>query len=103
MTFEANMDQPCPFVPGQVVRSKAGHDKGRIFLVLEICDAKHVLVVDGRARTLARPKKKRVVHLQPYRAVMPDFKTMKEDAAFDDAVIRKCLAPFEEAHTKEES
>ncbi|WP_083428183.1 KOW domain-containing RNA-binding protein [Murdochiella vaginalis] len=103
MTLEANMDQPCPYVPGQVVRSKAGHDKGKVFLVLDRCDAKHVHVVDGRTRTLAHPKKKRVIHLQPYRAIVSDLQTMKGDAALDDATIRKWLAPYREAQTKEES
>ncbi len=97
------MDQPNPFQPGQIVRSKAGHDKGTIFLVLDVCDAKHVCVVDGRRRSLARPKTKRVIHLQPYRAVIPDFKTMKTDVNWNDAKVRKLLAPFREAGNKEES
>ena len=103
MTLESNMNQPCPLVPGQVVRSKAGHDKGKVFLVLDCCDAKHVHVVDGRTRTLAHPKKKRVIHLQPFRAVVSELQTMSEEAVFNDAAIRKWLAPYKEAHTKEES
>lgn len=52
--------------PGQLVRSLAGRDKGMHYLVLEKLDHKHVLLVDGRSRTIARPKKKNIAHLQHY-------------------------------------
>lgn len=94
MTLEARMDQPNPFVPGQVVRSKAGHDKGSVFLVLDIVDAKHVLVVDGRKRPVERPKKKRMIHLQPYRSVLSDVGTMKANNALDNEAVQSLLAPF---------
>lgn len=94
MTQEARMDQPNPLMTGQIVRSKAGHDKGMVFLVLEIADAKHVWVTNGAQRPLERPKKKRVMHLQPYREVISRFETMKRDPSFDDAKVREILAPY---------
>ncbi len=53
------MDLTSDLSIGQVVKSRAGRDKGRVFLVLEILDDKHVLVVDGDLRRLEKPKKKR--------------------------------------------
>ncbi|EGS29963.1 hypothetical protein HMPREF9130_0690 [Peptoniphilus sp. oral taxon 375 str. F0436] len=44
---------------GQVVRSLAGRDKDRYFLVLEVVDKTYVLLVDGKLRKLAKPKKRR--------------------------------------------
>ncbi len=52
--------------PGQLVRSLAGRDKGKHYLVLEEIGHKHVLLVDGRSRPIERPKKKNMVHLQHY-------------------------------------
>lgn len=37
---------------GQVVRSRAGRDKGGIFLIYEILDSEYVLLVDGKIRRL---------------------------------------------------
>ncbi len=52
--------------PGQLVRSLAGRDKGKHYLVIGELDYKHVLLVDGRSRPVSRPKKKNIVHLQHY-------------------------------------
>ncbi len=48
---------------GQIVKSKAGRDKGKFFVVFEKIDAKYVLIVDGSLRRIDRPKKKQVKHL----------------------------------------
>jgi ribosomal protein L14E/L6E/L27E len=52
--------------PGQLVRSLVGRDKGKHYLVLQELDQRNVLLVDGRSRTLAKPKKKNKAHLQHY-------------------------------------
>jgi large subunit ribosomal protein L14e len=53
---------PLPEV-GQLVFSRAGRDAGRPFVVVGVCDQRHVLVADGDLRPLARPKRKNVRHL----------------------------------------
>ena len=52
-----------PIREGDVVLSRAGRDSGRAFVVLEAIDENYVLIVDGRLRTLERPKKKKRRHL----------------------------------------
>lgn len=52
------------FSPGQVVISKSGRDKGRWFLVTELLDDQFVHLVDGKLRRLAKPKRKKIIHLQ---------------------------------------
>lgn len=47
---------------GTVVRSIAGHDKGR-FLVVISSDNEFVYLADGKERKLAHPKKKRIKHV----------------------------------------
>ncbi|WP_099204855.1 KOW domain-containing RNA-binding protein [Scatolibacter rhodanostii] len=49
---------------GQVVKSKAGHDKGDFQVILEL-QLPYALVCDGKRRTLEKPKKKKLIHLAP--------------------------------------
>ncbi len=67
--------------PGQLVRSLAGRDKGKHYLVLEKLDHKHVLLVNGRSRPVERPKKKNIVHLQQYerRAELVNFNQLTDN------------------------
>lgn len=48
---------------GSMVRSKTGHDKDRFFIIIKT-DAEYVYLVDGRLRTVEKPKKKRKKHVQ---------------------------------------
>jgi ribosomal protein L14E/L6E/L27E len=54
------------FEPGQTVISKAGRDRGKVYVVYRVLDNRYVLVVDGSSRRVERPKKKNVRHLQLY-------------------------------------
>lgn len=48
---------------GSIVISKAGHDKGELFVIVK-SDSEYVYLVDGIIRTLERPKKKKIKHVQ---------------------------------------
>ena len=48
---------------GEIVFSKAGRDKERPFVVLEVIDTQYVLLADGRLRRVDQPKKKKIKHL----------------------------------------
>lgn len=48
---------------GMIVRSVAGHDKGR-FLVITAADDDFAFIADGKERRLEAPKKKRLKHLR---------------------------------------
>jgi len=52
-----------PITVGRVVRSTAGRDKGRLFLVVGVFDGEHLLIADGDLRKLEKPKKKKLRHL----------------------------------------
>ncbi len=49
---------------GQIVRSKAGHDKGDFQVILSL-EPPYAVVCDGRRRTLEKPKRKKLIHLAP--------------------------------------
>jgi ribosomal protein L14E/L6E/L27E len=48
---------------GKLVISKAGHDKSEIFVILKV-ENEYVYLMDGRYRTLNKPKKKNIKHVQ---------------------------------------
>ena len=49
---------------GAAVKSKAGRDTGRTFIVVELVDFEYVLVSDGRTHKMEKPKKKKLKHLK---------------------------------------
>ena len=48
---------------GMLARSRAGHDAGALYVITEADDT-YVYLVDGRIRTLDKPKKKKRRHIQ---------------------------------------
>lgn len=48
---------------GSLVYSKAGRDKTNLLLVLSV-DGEYAYVADGKLRTVEKPKKKKLKHLQ---------------------------------------
>ena len=49
---------------GRVCISRAGHDKGALYMICRVLDDRYVLVCDGKRRKLDSPKKKQVKHLK---------------------------------------
>ena len=49
---------------GRLATSRLGRDAGDVYLVIGVESATVVLVADGRHRTVARPKRKNVKHLE---------------------------------------
>ena len=47
---------------GSIVKSRAGHDKNRYFVVLKI-EGDYVYLSDGKERTIENPKKKNIKHI----------------------------------------
>ena len=48
---------------GMLAVSKAGHDAGNIYVIID-ADEAYVYLADGRIRTLDKPKKKKKKHIQ---------------------------------------
>ena len=74
---------------GQVVKSKAGRDAGRIFLVFKVIDDEYLYLVDGSLRKLDNPKKKKVKHLMIYNDIV-DLNVEH----LNDSYLRKALQPY---------
>lgn len=48
---------------GKFATSKAGHDKGKLYVIVS-CDEKNAFLADGRYKTMSAPKKKSLKHIQ---------------------------------------
>lgn len=74
---------------GQIVRAKAGRDKGMLFVVMGR-EERYVFLCDGKNRTIESPKKKKDIHVAPTKTLL-DPNEIKTDKA-----IRKALREFAE-------
>ena len=71
---------------GLLAKSKAGHDAGKFFFLLDV-DVTYVFLSYGRIRTLGHLKKKKKKHVQAI--------CRKQDvAACDDVAIKRILKEF---------
>lgn len=76
---------------GQFVYSKSGHDKGDLLMVVAV-EGDYVLLADGKRRKLAKPKRKKIIHLQPTHCVNAMIADKIEKKAYLlDADIAKAI------------
>mgnify|MGYP005762592713 FL=1 len=52
-----------PAQAGMFARSLAGHDKGKLFVIVRV-EEPYVYLADGKNRLLEQPKKKKLMHVQ---------------------------------------
>lgn len=85
---------------GQFVISRAGRDKGRLLIVVELIDEAYVRVVDGDLRKAAHPKLKKMMHLNVVNYSDQELNRVLESGTpLTDAQIRKCIEQYQ---TKDE-
>lgn len=73
--------------PGLVVRSMAGHDKDRFYVVVKV-DEGYAWIADGKERRLAKPKRKNPRHLAPTTTII------EQDTITSDRKLHALLRPF---------
>ena len=79
---------------GQVVYSKSGHDKGDTLMVLFV-EGAYVYLADGKRRKIEKPKRKKMIHVQPtgyVDTVLAD--NLAEGAYVLDADIAKAIKKY---------
>jgi ribosomal protein L14E/L6E/L27E len=55
-----------------MARSDAGHDKGKLYVILKV-EGENVLLVDGLHKTLEKPKKKNIRHVRRMNYIDPEI------------------------------
>ncbi|MCR4692975.1 MAG: KOW domain-containing RNA-binding protein [Firmicutes bacterium] len=73
---------------GSLVYSKAGRDKGKLFMVVKT-EADFVYLADGDTRRINNPKKKKPKHI-----ISADYMPELDIDAISDSNIRKVLSEY---------
>ena len=85
-------------VIGRLAWSKAGRDKGRLFIITAVADDNHVMVADGDIRRADKPKKKKLKHLaiteKTAEIVSEAFRSKRKPL---DAELREAIRQVREA------
>ncbi len=81
---------------GQVVRSKAGRDKGQFMVVIGQISENYVLISNGRLRSVDHPKKKKIKHLAKTNYIDENCRNrILKEKKITDEEIRKILKSYE--------
>ena len=76
---------------GMFARSLAGHDKGRLYVVIRESGG-YVYLADGKSRTLEKLKKKKRKHVQPDFGTAPEIaEKIEQGLALREEDIRKAI------------
>ncbi len=79
---------------GQIVFAKAGRDKGDAFIVTKVIEP-YVFIANGKSRTLLKPKKKKMIHIQITHFIDEEIKNkIITDSYLLDSDIRKSLKKY---------
>ena len=93
--------KPSVTETGRVVLVTQGHDAGSICAVLQVIDEKTVLLVDGKTRTLLKPKRKNILHLRAYPLTIAVQGKGGSGGPIADSDIRKQLKTVWDAYQQE--
>ena len=81
--------------PGQIVRSKAGRDKNRFFVIVMIRDEDYVYISDGDLRKIEKPKLKKIKHLAKTNYIAEEItENLDKNTGVSNASIRDALKQF---------
>lgn len=82
------------YKPGMLVKSLAGHDQNRIYMIVQE-DEKHVFLCDGKIRTIDRLKKKKKKHVQLINYISTDFSDkLTNGSVIYNEDIRKAIGGY---------
>ena len=83
---------------GWIVRATAGRDRGGLFCVVGM-EEQRLLLSDGKRRKMARPKKKKLGHVEVltdhlHQYDHPAMEKLKQGQPLTDRELRRTLAAF---------
>lgn len=77
---------------GRVVRSTAGRDESKAFILMKVLDEQYVEISDGDLRKEEKPKKKKMKHLTLTNVVAEEIRDLLvNNEKVSNATIRKFL------------
>ena len=110
MAFDnKNPSVSCPQdAVGAIVRSLAGRDAKRVFMITALCEdssdgAVYVYVADGNLRKVGKPKKKKIKHLTFLAASTKVWHERVVAGDITDSELRTILREFKQELTTQNS
>ncbi len=84
---------------GMYAKAKAGHDKGALYIVKSI-EGEYVFLMDGKYKTLEKPKKKNIKHIQPiFKISEVLLEKIEQEKKITDVDVKRAIK-LEEEHVK---
>ena len=89
---------------GWIVQAAAGRDRDGVFCVVGVDQEQRLLLADGKRRKAARPKGKKLGHVEPLTGEArgfdhPAIQKLKQGEPVSDRELRRALAAFKEGIT----
>ncbi|WP_310601712.1 50S ribosomal protein L14 [Anaerosporobacter sp.] len=82
------------FQSGTLAYSKAGHDKGKLYVIIE-ADYEYVYLVDGIYKKIDSPKKKKIKHIQIINEIPESIKEcINSGQKITDIDIKRAIKQF---------
>ncbi|BBF44424.1 hypothetical protein lbkm_3137 [Lachnospiraceae bacterium KM106-2] len=78
---------------GQIVKSLAGHDKEEIFVIIKV-DGEYVYLVDGKVRTIEKPKYKKCKHIQSMEYIDAYLVSKMQQGVLMNSDVRNAIKKF---------
>ena len=78
---------------GKLAISKAGHDKGKVYVIINE-EEEYVHLVDSKIRTIENPKKKKNKHIQIIHLKDHDLMIEKENGTLTNEMIKRIIKMF---------
>lgn len=75
------------FERGMLAWSRAGHDCGQLYVILDVQD-EYVFLTDGRLKPLEKPKKKKKKHIQVIRQIPEELSQLAENNVKNEDIRR---------------
>ncbi len=84
----------------EFAKSKAGHDKDEIFIILYIED-EYVYLVDGKSRSIDKPKKKKMKHIQVINRIDHELqRKIEANITINDEDIKRAIKLYVKEHSQ---
>lgn len=80
---------------GMLATAKAGHDKDNLYVIMRE-DGEYVYLVDGRIRTVDKPKKKNKKHIQIIKTKNPAW----EQNQWNDLTVKRIIKEYQKSQEK---
>ena len=81
---------------GEFAKSKAGHDKEEVFIIINK-EEEYVYLVDGKSRILDKPKKKKIKHIQVINQIDEELqRKLETNLILRDEDIKRAIKSYKQ-------